>query len=530
MRTPTQRRKPRKAQAISFPAPVGGWIANRSLALGRDPNLPPGASVLENWFPTSTGILLRRGSQMKYAIDPEIGGPVKSMFKYSYGGAEKLFAALGNGTIRDVSGPAPGAIIGSPGTGEWIAQQFTTTGGTYLVAVNGGSEALTYDGTTWDVSSITFPSGSTLTTGDLSYVWVYAQRLWFLQRNSMSVWYLPVGEYQGELVELPLGNNFTLGGALVWGQSWSLSSGGAGGLSEQCAFASTEGEVVAFQGNNPDSASTFSRVGIYRTGKPLGPRAVVRAGGDLLIATSVGLVSLTMASSKDYAALGSSAASYPIEEAWTRAVDHGGIGQWNCIIWPEAKMTVVAPARSANNDPCLFVANSNTGAWCKYTGWDVTAMMTYNGILHYGDSQGRLWMANVTGSDDGAPYTGVCIPLFDDLGSPASRKILRNGRVVKRSRYADLEKLTGKFDFDVIPPTAPNPRSGEASGLWGTGVWDEAVWGYEESEIVTTTWRSLGGSGQDVSVCLQVSSGDVYPLDTEIIRIDATAEICGVIS
>lgn len=528
MRVPIQRRKPRRARPLSFPAPTGGWIANRSLAIGRDPRLPPGAAVLDNWFPTSTGILLRRGSERKFQISAS--GPVLSLFKYSNAGAERVFATVaGDTTIYEVTGSGPSAVGVSTGSGDWIAQQFTTTGGTFLVIVGGG-DAMVFNGTAFSPASITFPGGSTLTTADLSYVWVYAGRLWFIQRNSMSVWYLPVGNIAGELTELPLGNSFTLGGQLVWGQSWSLTSGGAGGLSDQCVFASSEGEVVAFQGANPDSALSWSKVGLYRTGKPLGPRAVVRAGGDLLIATSVGLVSLTQASSRDYAALGSSAASYPIEEAWTRSVERGGLGQWSCIIWPEAKMTVVAPARDQDNDPILFVANSNTGAWCRFTAWDVRCMVIHNGILHFGDGSGYLWAANVTGQDDQTPYTGVCIPLFDDMGSPAARKILRNGRVVKRSRYPDREKLTGTFDFDIVPPPPPNPISGLASSLWGTGVWGESIWGYEESEIVTTAWKSLGGSGQDVSICLQVSSGSIYPIDTEIIRVDVTAEICDVIS
>ena len=532
MRSPTQRRKPGKSRPVNFPAPTGGWIANRSLAIGRDPNLAPGAMVLDNWFPTSTGILLRRGSDLRYNID---AGPVRTMFRYVSGAATRLFAASET-EIFDVSSDPAVSVYSGLTSGDWHVQQITTAGGTFLIGVNGVDEPWVYDGTTFQPisdmgSGIEFPSGSTASTSDLAFIWLYAGRLWFIQRDSMSAWYLPVDEVVGELEEIPLGGVFERGGVLLWGQSWSLSSGGSGGLSEQCVFTTTEGEVLAYQGQNPASASDWNKAGLYRIGKPLGTRAFVRAGGDLLIATSVGLISLAEASRRDLAALGNAAVSYPIEEAWSAMLNERGMQNWRCFIWPEGKMVIVSPPRLASEDPIAFVANANTGAWCRFTGWDMAAMETFNGQLHFGDIAGNLWIGNVSGVDgDAQPYVGVCIPLYEDLGAPASRKIARNGRVVKRSRYPALEKLTAKFDFSTATPPPPNAAEFASGGVWGAGIWGESQWGESASEVVTGRWVSLGGSGQDVSVCLQVTSGDVTPLDVELIRLDALFETAGLIS
>lgn len=46
------------SKAKTFPAPTRGWIANEGLASAD----PGGAAVLENWFPTQTGIRLRGGT------------------------------------------------------------------------------------------------------------------------------------------------------------------------------------------------------------------------------------------------------------------------------------------------------------------------------------------------------------------------------------------------------------------------------------------------------------------------------------
>lgn len=527
MRTPAAIRKPAKVASVNFPAPTGGWIANRSLAIGRSPQLPPGASVLDNFFPTSTGIILRRGSERRYSIG---SGPVLSMFRYVSGNQSQLFASV-DGTIHDVSTSTASEVYASGTNGDWHVQQFTTAGGTFLIGVNGTDTAFVYDGIAFAAdAAITFPSGVGLTTADLAYVWSYASRLWFIEKDSMNVWYLPVDQIGGELTLLPLGGVFTLGGSLVWGQTWSLSSGGSGGLSDQCVFTSTEGEVLAYQGNNPASASTWSKVGLYRIGEPMGREAFVRAGGDLLIATTVGMVSLAEASKRDYAALGSSAASYPIEEAWTSAIAMRGTVDWRCLVWPEGKMVIVTPPRGVNDSPANYIANSNTGAWCRFTEWDIASLETFNGQLHFGDRDGALWVGNVTGVDDGDPYVGVCIPLYDDMSAPAARKIARNGRVVKRTRFATKEKLTAIFDFSTRTPAAPTSGSSDDTSVWGTGIWGESAWGEEQGEIVTGEWRSLGGSGQDVSVCLQVTSGDLVPLDAELIRIDALYEFAGIVS
>ena len=527
MRQPTPRRKPRKVQSVNFDAPIGGWIANRSLAIGRSDKLPSGATILDNWFPTSTGVVLRRGSQRRFGIDTD---PVLSMFRYVSGAQDQLFASS-CGPIHDITGSTP-TVARSGGTnGNWHVQQITTQGGTFLIGVNGSDLAWMYDGTTWSAPAITFPTGTALTTAALSYVWLYGSRIWFLQKDSTNVWYLPVDSTGGELKKLPLGGMLTLGGALVWGQTWSLASGGSGGLSEQCVFCSTEGEVLAYQGQNPDSASGWSRVGLYRIGKPLGAKGVTRAGGDLMIATSVGLISLAKAANLDYAALGAAAASYPIEEAWTSALTQRGMNDWRCAVWPEGKMVIVAPPHDANNSPVTLVANSSTGAWGRFTGWAIRSVETFRGNLHFGDSEGGIWLGNVGGSDNGMPFTGVCVPLYEDLGSPAARKIARQGRVVKRSKYDATEKLTAMFNFSDLVPTLPNSNPAGGSGsIWGLGVWGTDVWGTELSNIITGRWTSLGGSGTDVSVCLQVTSGSVVPIDVELIRIDATFEFCDVVT
>lgn len=528
MRQPVRGQKPAKVQVVDFPAPVGGWVSNRALAMGRSEALPPGAAVLDNFFPTATGVLLRRGYKRHHRLSVS---PVKSLFRYLSGNQEQVFASY-DGRVFDVtheqSEDLP--VVLFEGTNpDWRTQQITTTGGTFLIGVNGTDPGWIYDGTTFSALNVTF-AGS-VTTDDISYVWVYANRLWFIERGTMNAWYLAADTISGEAVKLPIGGEFQRGGAIMFGQSWSLSSGASGGLSEQCVFVSTEGEVAVFQGIDPGSASSWAKVGLYRIGKPLGVKAFVRAGGDLLIATTIGMVSLTTAVQKDFSALGTSAVSYPIEEAWTKALRDRGPTDWRCFLWPEQRMLVVAPPKGEEIELSeCFVANVNTGAWARFTGWNILSMEGFNGEMLFGTYDGLVNRANVTGMDESTPYSGCFIPLFDPMGQPAVRKIARNARTITRSVRPVRTKLTAMFDFNTNPPPVPDPVPVPAGSFWGGGKWGEAMWGEEVKTYVDATWRSLGGAGHDASICLQVTSGSVVPVDVELVRIDATIEYAGVMS
>ena len=565
MRRPTTKQKPQTAKLHSIPAPIGGLISNRSLAMAaRVQNLRPGAEVLENWFPIATGIITRRGSR-RWAT---IGGPrVRAMFSYTSGEQQELFAAT-DAAIWDITNtftlqpwalsaggdtmiavdetPGGEVAIGEDGAqgknvftsatnGDWSVVQFTTAGGTFLVGVNGTDPGFIYDGTTWESAdtgtiAITFPTGSTLTTADLSYVWMYQKRIWFIEKNSLNVWYLPVDQVGGELTLFPLGGVFPRGGTLLWGQSWSLANGGAGGLSDQCVFCTTEGEVASYQGIDPGQAATWSKVGNYRIGRPLGRKALIKAGGDLVIATTLGFVSLQMASQTDSAALGARAVSSPIEDEWAQAVQLRGQDEWRCQVWADGQMVLIAPPTPINREPVVFVANSVTGAWGKITGWDITAMEVFRGSVFFGSRDGNVRQGWVGGTDEGKPFTCNCLPLYDSINAPASIKLAKMARAVMRSAYAVRERVTAMFGFSMTMPPPPNASAIPVGNEWDNAIWNQSLWDAERASIYSADWRSVGGSGADVSVAVQITSGSDVPLDTELVRIDLTYSVAGMVT
>lgn len=605
MRKPASRTKPRTARTASFPAATAGWIANANLAASNGKLF--GAYKLQNYFPLTTSVILRRGSQ-KYATLGDASLPVLSLMAYKNGNNVALFGAT-QGAIYDITtvvNPNVTPVADQSGltSGKWSSVQFATTGGIYLVNVNASDLQRIYDGSDWwsigaqninrlnfDAQTVNFPNGATVTGGTsgatgviqsqvdsgatgylilgnitgtfhdnelitggggsatvngpavplfvgitgvgtdtLSYVWAYKSRLFYVEENSMNAWYLPVDAIGGAAVKFPMGGIFSRGGSLLFGASWSLGTSGDGGLSEQCVFVSTEGEVAVYQGANPSDANDWARVGVYRIGKPLGPKAWIRAGGDIIIATDIGFVPLSQAIQKDFAALSPAAVSYPIETEWNNFVQQRAGADWSCEIWPEKQMAIVAPPTINYQQPRMLVSNVRSGAWAEYTNWDGNCLEVFQGRLFFGSASGKVIEANVTGADEGATYIGEYVPLFDDQKSAASLKIPQLARAFMRGPRETAVSMSMQFDYIYTSTPAGSAPITSTGSEWGVGIWGVSEWGDVGTLQNYVQWQSVGGTGYAFAPDIQTTSGDIVPLDAEIIRIEMTYDIADIVT
>jgi hypothetical protein len=551
MRRPAQRVKPRLAKTATFPAPISGWIRNENLAAPNarkpDGSKVYGAHTLENWFPTATGVRVRGGS----LTHTQIGNgllPVTALFKYVNGNNRSMFAATQDAVydataavdvgllVTDAGeeletddgyalvwadSSSPAVVTGATG-GDWSTVQFATAGGTFLRAVNGSDTPQVYDGASWSTAPAI--TGSGLDPTRLSHVWAFKNRLFFVEKNTLNAWYLPVDAIGGTAVKFPLGGVFNLGGSLLYGASWSLDTSEDGGLGEQCAFISTEGEVAVYKGTDPAASATWSKAGVYKIGKPRGPHAFIHAGGDLVIATDIGFVPLSQAIQRDFAALAPAAVSYPIETAWNEAVVDRTNDYWHCTIWPRKQMVLVTLPTETGETPEVFVANARTGAWGLFTGWEATCILEYEDRCFFGSTLGNVIEAEATGLDNGDAYECVCVPLFDPLKTPASLKTVSQSRATYHaSRQMNL-RLSAQRDYTTNLPTALADTS--VSGpVWGSAIWGESVWSAPGGKQTYRVWKSTPGAGYALAVAVQIKSENLAPPDVELIQLDITYDV-----
>lgn len=501
-----------------FLAPHRGWIRNESLAKSK----AGGAEVMDNWFPTPEGCRMRKGSVKRATID----AAVTYITSYVSGATEKLFATDAT-SIYDVTSPAdvdvaPTADVSSKTSGAWSGLQFTTSGGSFLVMVNGADDMEQYDGSSWlTVNTTSTPRSITGVDSDtFSHLWKYSSRLWFIG-SGMSAWYLPSLSVGGAATEFPLDGVFSKGGALLFGSAWSHDAGD--GLDDYCAFVTTEGEVALYTG---DPASTMSLVGVYRIGRPLHKNAHFRAGGDVGVLTDDGIASIKVSVSKDRAGSLGNAITKPIEEAWRLAISerNSGANAFTCSIWPSETMLVVGIPATGSQKKITYVANTATGAWCRFVGWDIRALHIFDDKLWFGTRDGFIVEGEVTGADQGANYSAVVIPKFDDFGD-ANEKAALHARMLARANNAFTPQLFANADYEVEIPTALAADADANANLWDTGIWGTSTWGSAfDTKARQSEWQGVAAVGQSLAPGLQITTGRTTAPDVELVALHLVYE------
>ena len=515
---------PRASRPIEVAAPTAGWITNANLSQP----LQKAALVLDNWFPLPTGIKLRGGCA-KYAT---LGDPVTAMWSYQSGSTEKLFAATETDiyditTVADVN-VAPTADVSSLNSGAWTFVQFETSGGDFLVGVNGADTPREYDGSAW--SSSTMSHGG-LNTANLSHVWAYKERLFFIEDGTMRFYYLPAGSKTGNLDDFTLAGVFSRGGALLFGGTWSLDSGD--GVDDLCVIVSTLGEVAVYQGNDPGDADAWSLVGRYDIAEPLGKNATERAGGDLLIATKEGIVPISATIRKDPAALSLSAVTAAIEPSWVDEVRVRGGNPWTLKKYTARNMMVVGmPSPSAGVEKMSYVVNVETGAWCRFVGapWDISAQTVLLDVHYVGGSSGIVYQTDIGGSDDGQPYVCKYAGHPESMGAPGGFKSVNLMRAAFRATKAFIPRCSASINYTVDFPPAPDSVIAASEDTWDNGVWDTAEWDAGIAQtVITSEWQAVTAAGYSIIPQVQVTCGTTPRPDAELISIDVMSEIGGIV-
>lgn len=509
----------------TFRAPYRGYVRSTVPGFPKEGQ----AIVLDNWFPTTEGARIRKGST-KHAT---IGGSVLHVRGYEAGITSKLFAADEN-NIYDVTSPAdpdvsPSAAVSSLTSGDWSSIQFQTSGGTFLVMVNGADDMEQYDGSSWTaINTGSSPAITGVDTADLSQLWAFKRRIFLIEEGTMSAWYLPADSIAGAAAELPLGGIFSLGGSLLFGGTWSQDSGD--GLDDYCVFVTNKGEVAVYQGTDPSSASTWEIVGVYRIGQPLHKNAHFRAGGDLAVVTDEGIVPISAAVSKDRAALGQYAVTRPIEEQWRIYMkSRTGLSiPFSCVLWQSASMLLVGMPTDTGQDVKALAANAVTGAWSSgFTGWDVQCSCIWDDGLYFGTGSSTVMQGDVGGTDDGTAYQAVALGSFDMMKSPAEKSAI-HARATIKTNYPYTFTLFCNSDYVVEVPTAGAADDIDGGAVWGGGVWDTMVWqvaGSEETKEVTSEWQNVNGSGFVLAAGISITIGDDVAPDIELTGIELVFEV-----
>lgn len=480
--------------AATLQAPTGGLNDRDSIA-----NMPvTDAVILTNWWPEPSHLSIREGSQNHVTGFTE---PVETLVEYSpQDGATELWAASG-GNLYDVT--TPGALGAPIVTGQlnnrWQSVAAATAGGSFLYLFNGEDAPLLYDGTTWKpIDGGSTPAITGVDTTKLISGCVFKNRLYMVEKNSLSLWYLPFTSIGGAAKELPLGTIFQRGGSIQAIFTWTIDAGN--GADDHFVIISSNGEVAVYGGTDPETVGAFSLIGIFQFGRPVGNRCGIKFGGDLLILCEDGVFPL---------AQGLLTASIDRRVAITDKIQNGirkeikryrGNFGWELCLSPENSAVIVnIPAQ---NGQCYqFAQNTLTGAWTKFEGWNAKTWINSSLGLFFGaqNSVRKGWVGRV---DIDQPIVADALQAFSYFGSMSRTKFFTMIRpyIQTSGSPSILYSLNG--DFNPQLPTGTLTYTPPTGMIWGHMRWGTMQWG--GSLQLLNDWATVGGIYKSAAVRMKV--------------------------
>jgi len=521
-------------QAFPFGAPLKGLDVTQPLPGGN----PLTAIRLENLVPRVMGCQMRRG-YLRHVSN--LSGEVRSEMKYqSPLGVNKLLAATAAGDIYDVTTatssvtvPVPVLSVptGAP-VGEWTTLNFTTNVGVHvLLMVNPGSGYWIYDGTTF--TQITLGAGPNQISGIdpvlFSFVTVYKNRVWFIEKDTTRGWYLEFGEYAGVATDFDFGSMLPNGGNLQALINWTYDGSSGVGVQNQLVIVSNMGDVLVYGGDDPASASTFQVVGRWFIGRvPVGNRFFSNYQQDVILLSERGMVFMSelmrgQGFFQNAQIAGAINSALAIEIAASLDTRY-----WEIKFLPQEQLLLINRAET-NIENLQWAYEVNNKAFTMLRGFPMLTVESFEGSTFSGDLDGNIWQCFVGGTDGqvddvpGADLQGLVVTAFQPLGEGIR---VKRFHMVRPSFISDSAPgvqagLNSEWNLEI---TGNVPAYlGAGSGAWDVGLWDVAVWSGSGQSY--EAWTGAAGSGRYGALAMKVRAS----ADTIFVGWQALVEPGGVL-
>jgi hypothetical protein len=362
---------------------------------------------------------------------------------------------------------------------------------------------------------------------NVAFVFTWKRRVWFVQRNSSSIWYLPVDQITGTAVEFPLGPFLKQGGTVSMLANWTIDAGT--GLDDMLVAISARGDVLVYKGTDPASASTFQLIGSWEVGEsPKGRRHAIQYGGDLLLLSNNGLFPLSFvtrggadmlkASEQDYTSKITDLLSGEMSNSFN-------VYGWSMELYARDGLLLISEPDNGSVTNRQFVMNVTKNAWCLFSDIPVQSMGQSSGLLFAGSPAGIVYILqdgyfdNVTyGTSTGTGITGELQPAFDYFDSPGRNKnyLMVRPTFLSVDRPGVVAQMNTDFTFQGAASTPSFPAP--SGSLWDVSKWDVAQW----AGALKTYQQWLGVNGVGFAGSLNLKT--VTAGDTQLASIDYMLE------
>jgi len=380
--------------------------------------------------------------------------------------------------------------------------------GSYAITVTGAT-TFTYTMATAPTANATVVGTYTVIgiTGVNSNVFVNVNmcqnRLFFVQKNTMTFWYLPVESIGGAALDFPLGAIARSGGFLQAMGTWTLDAGY--GVDDLAAFVTSMGEVIVYKGTNPSDSNAWSEVGVWQLGQTFSRRCFFKFGGDLLLLTQDGLVPMSGAlqsSRLDPRINLTDKIFYAVSQAATNFYAEFG---WQINYFASENMLILNIPTGLGYEQ--YVMHTITKAWARFTGVNAICWEASGDNKIFFGGNGFVAQFYTETSDAGANIIATAQQAYSYFDTRGQLKRFTLVRPILQTTNGLPTVLCGiSTDFDTVPLTSQiafNPAINN-TGTWDNAKWDAANWG---GDLQTTKlWQGVTGTGFSGSVNINVAS------------------------
>lgn len=519
------RPSPQRTTVSKIPAPMAGINAQSGLS----EMAPNEAIFLKNMYPARYGCRVRSG-YVEFATDVGTGG-VRTILPYvgSQSSENKLFACAED-AIYDVTagGNSPSSVHSfsttdsESGYGQWTT--YVTNAGHFLVYCDesNGYQLYTESSGTWSTIAAGMGAGeiSGADPGDFVGCISFKSRLWFIEKNTASAWYLDVGAVTGTVTEFDFGNKFKHGGNLVALYSWTIDGGE--GIDDYLVAVSSTGDIVIYKGNDPDSATDWFQHGQWYIGQaPVGRRIAGSFGGELYILSAYGLIPLTKLISGALIQQEDIYVSRKINPLINEdmAVSRTQLG-WEVRLIPSENLLLVSTPKRTGLDYKQYVQALNTEGWATFIDIPYLTGDVYLDDFYIGDEDNRV--LRLSGNSDNVALDGTggvdisfsLLQTFQEEGTPGNYKRTQFIRPVFIASAAPAYVAEVRYDYDLSEIFGAPSSTTVSGALWDTAIWDSALWSLE----FATADSLRGGAGMGRTMALGLDGNT--QTETILVRTD----------
>ena len=486
------------------------------------------ALIMRNLFAQPYGVQVRHG----YVRHCEgLDGDVETVMSHNTL-TPKLYAFSAgdpDAILYDVTTPnaVPTVKIDDLTNARWQHINYPNEAGVNLMAVNGVDSPIWIkpDGT---IERLITGDGTTANTisgiDPLTFIHVYShqKRIWFVEKESTSGWYLPPNVLYGIVKQFDFGPNWTRGGYLTQIITWTIDDGN--GADDHLAAISSEGEVSIYQGIDPDNADSWMLQGVYFAGSPVGRRAAARYGGDVMILTEFGVVYMSDLLKSTKVNPSEENSSKYIQQLVSQAVtisrDKFG---WQPFVFPGKNMVMVNIPTTGQNF-FQFVQNDITKAWSEFIGYEARCWELHQQLPIFGGF-GAVYRAWEQFTDDAVVSdTGVVTP-GRDIRAEAQTTYSNFGDQVINKHYKMVRpsvlsggqfsiSVAANVDFSFQSTQSPVAFSTYEPGRWDEDYWDNARWA--GGLLAYSEWITVRGIGFVVALRVLIqSTSETYWASTD---------------